>query len=326
MTTMKTDTPTPGLLERTIESLRKSPSTAARRGIIAELEREDAVKRLLANTQEPIREVVLAAPDAPVVFKCIGCQCDVPVQSVTCPACVLKNPPTITVAPMPDHKCPGCEYCSLSKDWDPIGDVQAFHEKFDIAYVGPPRLLPDVRGIEEDIQERLQMKHSPPGIGMAEFRRRFLKEEAAEYAAATYRGNYHLHLTADVDGKTTQVTKCLADALDALVDELYVLLGNAHLHGFTRARFVEAWNRVHAKNMQKVRALADGSDSKRGTPLDVVKPEGWVAADLSDLVDDHIHQPPLEDDDGFREGDQLCEPDLRGEHDVELGDIAEPGK
>jgi len=36
--------------------------------------------------------------------------------------------------------------------------------------------------------------------------------------------------------------------------------------------------------MKKVRAATDGSDSKRGSSLDVVKPEGWIAPDLSDLV------------------------------------------
>ncbi len=36
---------------------------------------------------------------------------------------------------------------------------------------------------------------------------------------------------------------------------------------------------VQAANMAKQRAKADGSDSKRSTPWDVIKPEGWVAPD-----------------------------------------------
>lgn len=39
------------------------------------------------------------------------------------------------------------------------------------------------------------------------------------------------------------------------------------------------WQHVQAANMSKVRAKADGSDSKRSTPWDVVKPAGWKAPD-----------------------------------------------
>lgn len=47
--------------------------------------------------------------------------------------------------------------------------------------------------------------------------------------------------------------------------------------------FTEAWSRVHNANMQKVRA-ARVQDSKRDSGFDVVKPPGWKAPDLSDLV------------------------------------------
>jgi len=46
--------------------------------------------------------------------------------------------------------------------------------------------------------------------------------------------------------------------------------------------FLEAWNRVHYCNMQKVRALR-AEDSTRGSIYDVVKPPGWVKPDLTDL-------------------------------------------
>lgn len=71
-----------------------------------------------------------------------------------------------------------------------------------------------------------------------------------------------------------------ADQLDALVDLVYVALGTAALHGFP---FDEAWARVHAANMKKMRA-ASAKDSKRNDPYDVVKPPGWVPPDLTDLV------------------------------------------
>ena len=73
------------------------------------------------------------------------------------------------------------------------------------------------------------------------------------------------------------------EVLDALVDITYLAVGTAVMCG---ANFDEAWNRVHDANMKKIRAEKKG-DSKRGTTFDVVKPEGWKAADLSDLVGEH---------------------------------------
>jgi len=55
--------------------------------------------------------------------------------------------------------------------------------------------------------------------------------------------------------------------------------------------FVEAWDRVHRANMSKVRAEKAG-DSKRGSKFDVVKPSGWTAPDLTDLVGDPAHDLP----------------------------------
>lgn len=36
------------------------------------------------------------------------------------------------------------------------------------------------------------------------------------------------------------------------------------------------WDAVHLANMQKILAKPDGSNSKRGVAMDLVKPEGWV--------------------------------------------------
>ncbi len=73
----------------------------------------------------------------------------------------------------------------------------------------------------------------------------------------------------------------LEKQLDALVDLMYVLLGTSYLQGFD---LKEAWNRVHAANMTKIRTER-ADDSKRGSVYDVVKPEGFRPPDLSDLVD-----------------------------------------
>ena len=123
---------------------------------------------------------------------------------------------------------------------DVMHDIRRFHEKFGLAYNGPPR---DLEG------------------ELARFRLDFLDEELGELNHAY------------ADDRPEEV-------LDALVDLCYVAIGTAYLHGYD---FSEAWSRVHAANMSKVRAES-ASDSKRGSAFDVVKPEGWEAPDLKDLV------------------------------------------
>ena len=51
-------------------------------------------------------------------------------------------------------------------------------------------------------------------------------------------------------------------------------------YGFS---FHIAFDRVHKANMSKIRAKSN-KEGKRGSTWDVVKPEGWVAPDLTDLV------------------------------------------
>ena len=93
------------------------------------------------------------------------------------------------------------------------------------------------------------------------FRYKFMEEELAEYWNAWY--------NSDLEGQ-----------LDALVDLVYVAMGTSYMQGFD---FEEAWRRVHAANMKKVRTKV-ASDSKRGSKFDVIKPKGWKAPDLKDLV------------------------------------------
>ena len=133
-----------------------------------------------------------------------------------------------------------------------LSDIREFHEKFGLAYDGPPRVLPKE---------------------LREFRLRFIHEELDEYCAAV-RGLNSLD-------KATEQEQLEAE-LDALVDLLYLTLGTAYLQGFLPI-FAEAWKRVHQANMSKVRALSE-KDSKRGSTYDIVKPPGWKAPDHSDLV------------------------------------------
>lgn len=96
-----------------------------------------------------------------------------------------------------------------------------------------------------------------------DFRLNFFNEEITEFEEA-------------------HVDKDMEQCLDACIDAMYITLGAMVLLGFSAAEMREAWRRVHACNMAKVRA-AKASDSKRGHECDVVKPQGWVAPDLSDL-------------------------------------------
>jgi len=144
-----------------------------------------------------------------------------------------------------------------------LEDIKAFHEKFGLVYNGKPRALPeDMRG----------------------FRENFIGEEYTEYRG--HGDGLSVTLTFDPQDKAN-ITHHLEEQLDALVDLMYVALGNVYLHGFGPI-FDEAWRRVHEKNMAKVRAEKTG-DSKRGSTFDAVKPPGWTPPSHTDLVEDHIH-------------------------------------
>lgn len=74
----------------------------------------------------------------------------------------------------------------------------------------------------------------------------------------------------------------LEEQLDANADLLYVILGNVVQLGMTDV-FIEAFWRVHTANMQKA-LVKSRHGSKRDSPRDIVKPEGWVKPDMTDLV------------------------------------------
>jgi predicted HAD superfamily Cof-like phosphohydrolase len=93
---------------------------------------------------------------------------------------------------------------------------------------------------------------------LIDFRVKFMNEELREFTDAIDIGS-------------------ITDAFDALIDLTYVVLGTAHMMGLP---FQAGWDAVHEANMQKQKASADGSDSKRGSRFDVIKPEGWQPPDL----------------------------------------------
>ena len=98
----------------------------------------------------------------------------------------------------------------------------------------------------------------PPEL---EFRIKFLQEELDEYTEAIAQGD-------------------LEKQFDALIDLVYVAIGNAYLQGFP---FNRGFSLVQIANMAKVRATRS-EDSKRGSSHDVIKPEGWTAPDLKPLL------------------------------------------
>lgn len=70
------------------------------------------------------------------------------------------------------------------------------------------------------------------------------------------------------------------EELDALVDLVVFAFGSAERQGMIDV-FEEAFNRVMAANMKKEL----GPNDKRGSfQIDLVKPEGWEAPCLKDLV------------------------------------------
>ena len=93
------------------------------------------------------------------------------------------------------------------------------------------------------------------------FRIDFLQEELDEIKKALAEGN-------------------LEEYFDGLIDLVYVALGAAYLAGLP---FDQGFFRVHQANMKKMRALRT-QDSKRGSTYDIVKPPGFVAPTLTDLI------------------------------------------
>lgn len=150
--------------------------------------------------------------------------------------------------------------------FDPLGDIVAFHEKFDIAYGGRPRLLPD---------------------DLASFRLKFMREEILEWETAHYDASGARNV-----GDEAEFVHHLELQFDAMIDELYVLLGTAYLQGFL-PMFAEGWNRVHRANMKKVRAASAAESAAatgRGHASDIIKPKGWEPPKHTDLIEDHGHR------------------------------------
>ena len=131
---------------------------------------------------------------------------------------------------------------------DNFDDVGVFHQKFGL--VNSTFTKPHPRLLDDDTYA---------------FRYGFLAEELREFKDAHLAGN-------------------LAEAADALVDLVYVVLGTAHMMGLP---WHELWDEVQHANMQKVRAPsaeASASSTGRGSVLDVIKPEGWQPPNIEGVL------------------------------------------
>lgn len=129
-------------------------------------------------------------------------------------------------------------------------DVGEFHEKFGLQNTNYEGAGPT--GLELDPT-------------LLKFRRDFLLEELDEFAVSMHNND-------------------LPGMADALVDIVYVALGTAHLLGLP---WQTLWDDVQRANMAKERAAADGSNSVRNSPWDVVKPEGWVGPETAQILRDY---------------------------------------
>lgn len=126
-------------------------------------------------------------------------------------------------------------------------DVGNFHEKF---------------GLDNVTHHGIGPRDLPSEY--LEFRRKFLQEELDEFIEGIEENDH---------GKM----------FDALIDLVYVAMGTAHLQGYP---WQIGWGLVQEANMKKVRGKPDGSNSKRGTQWDVVKPDGWTPPDIGGLLEE----------------------------------------
>jgi len=91
----------------------------------------------------------------------------------------------------------------------------------------------------------------------------------------------NVHMQEELDElRAAAINGDLEEYFDGLIDLVYVALGAAYLAGLP---FEQGFLRVHQANMTKVRALRS-SESKRGSTYDIVKPAGFVAPTLTDLI------------------------------------------
>lgn len=147
--------------------------------------------------------------------------------------------------------------------WSDAEALEAIHQADPVNLAIDPRAaghreLIDVLAFHQKFGVPMPSEPSFLGPEAFGFRMKFMQEELNEF--------HDDHSAGD-----------MLKAADALVDLVYVTVGTALMMGLPWPRL---WAEVQRANMAKERATSSGQ-SKRGTALDVIKPEGWKAPDHS---------------------------------------------
>jgi predicted HAD superfamily Cof-like phosphohydrolase len=121
-------------------------------------------------------------------------------------------------------------------------------------------MLNEVREFQKTGQQIVNDLPTVNSYNDCELRYKLMKEENLEYLGACYNNDK-------------------VEILDALVDKAYVLFGSINFHGMQDV-FSEAFRRVHLNNMTKF----PNGEVLRNSEGKIVKPEGFVPVDLSDLI------------------------------------------
>ena len=175
-------------------------------------------------------------------------------------------------------------------------DVEAFHEKFQLKPYDSFRDLPDdlVRFREKFLTEealetyKATLSANPPEVLDGLIDLAYVALGTFYLAGGTLLGVANYRKLQPYEFGTLQVMRMSkgvrlekdANNLTFMLDIAFGCRSMAQEMGWF---FDTGWDRGQSANMSKVRAKREG-DSKRGSTWDVVKPKGWVAPKMDDLV------------------------------------------
>jgi predicted HAD superfamily Cof-like phosphohydrolase len=126
----------------------------------------------------------------------------------------------------------------------------------------------------EDFHTKYQVPISDKLILLAPdelaFRIKFMQEELDEFVKANEEGN-------------------LEEAIDALIDLVYVAHGTASFMGIRTEQWQEHWDEVQNANLKKI-MVESAADSKRGYKFDIKKPTGWEKPNHAPIIEKYLKQ------------------------------------
>lgn len=118
-----------------------------------------------------------------------------------------------------------------------------------------------------------------------EFHRKFklLPQDKYDFSEAVFQFRFKFMQEELKEFEEAYKDKDREKQFDAMLDLIYVAVGTIVMMDILPEDAQEGWRRVHDANMTKVRARV-AADSRRLSPLDVIKPDGFEPPDHSDLV------------------------------------------